>query len=42
MLKSHVDETGRHLHPSVQPCLNFTLIAFGKPKAGALFVPVMN
>jgi hypothetical protein len=42
MLRSHVEEIGRHLHPSVQPCLNLTLIGLGKPKGGMVFVPVMN
>ena len=42
MLRSHVDDTGRHLHPTWQPCLNFTSIGLGKPKGGTLFDPVMN
>lgn len=42
MLKSQVEDVGRHLHPSVQPCLNFTVIPRGKPSGGMLLAPVIN
>ena len=42
ILRSHVDAVGRHLHRSGQPCLNFAVIFFGKPRGGMYSLPVMN
>ena len=39
---SHVEAVGRHLHFSSQSCLNLTVIFFGSPPGGTVYVPVMN
>ena len=42
MLRSQVEAVGRHLHPSVHPCLNLTVMGFGNPNGGSCSHPVMN
>ena len=42
MLRSHVEVVALHLHSAEQPCLNFTVIPFGKPRGGIELVPVIN
>ena len=36
-----MDNVGRHLYLSGQPCLNFIVIPLGKPSGGTAFEPVV-
>lgn len=40
--RSHVDDVGRHLQLSMQPCTKETENFFEKPRTGTVFVPVIH